>query len=292
MSRDEQATPSVRPVIPYFPGDRGVPDRPLPDPWYYCPSIRVGGTPGPLVHVPGGDLTVTVDVRNLGLGTAAALVDVVVWWAEASTGFATLHPFGQDVVPVMSHGAQLATTRPMRNAIPAGTTPHVCLLARAAALLSSPPPTAVPDPANQPHWAQLNLTAAEPDHDNGFDFSWLAGNPGRGRGRFELRARPAGRRELRGVAEVLGADAVDMPGMELSIEGGDGPCAALELAGGEQRRLRLRGRLADRLERGTFTAFEVAQFDVTQHREGVPVGSVGLIVRPAGEPVTRPDGER
>jgi hypothetical protein len=34
------------------------------------------------------------------------------------------------------------------------------------------------------------------------------------------------------------------------------------------------------MEPGTFAAVEVAQFDITDNPEGVPVGAIGLLLRP------------
>ncbi|MEU7297979.1 hypothetical protein AB0A76_33115 [Streptomyces exfoliatus] len=68
--------------------------------------------------------------------------------------------------------------------------------------------------------------------------------------------------------------------MALSIEEGDGPRLSINLDGGEQRRLHLHGNLTEGMEPGTFTAVEVAQFDITDNPEGVPVGAVVLLLRP------------
>ncbi|MET7447576.1 hypothetical protein OG810_03565 [Streptomyces sp. NBC_01693] len=278
------STPSTLLVIPYFDGDRGLPDRPLTGVFYYCPSIVVSGTPSRFEFTPGQPMDVTVDVVNHGAGTSVAATSVVVWWAEPTTGFATLNWFGQEVVAVPSHGAYVARTRPITGTIPAGAPNHLCLLARATALSSSLPPDTTPDPINEPHWAQFNLMAhTVAPGETGFAFSWLAGNPGGTGARYELRVRPADADALGRLTEVLEARPSAMPDMALTIEEGDGPRLAIELDGGEQRRVHLRGDLTQGLEPGTFTAVEVAQFDVTDDPEGVPVGAIGLLLRPGSD---------
>lgn len=281
MDDKESPTPSTRLVIPYFKGDRGLPDRPIIDPWYYCPSIRVTGTPGPFEFVPGNPMRVTVDVTNHGAGTSVAATSVVVWWAEPTTGFTTLNWFGQDVIAVPSHGTHVARTRPIEGTIPASASPHICLLARATALASSVPPDATPDPINEPHWAQLNLTTHRmaPDQNN-FSFGWVAGNPGRARSSYVLRVRPANERALEILGHALGARPVSTPDIALAIKGADGTQLMLDLDGGEQQPLHLTGQLPEPLEQDTFTAVEVVQLDVTENPDGVPVGAVGLIIRP------------
>lgn len=71
-----------------------------------------------------------------------------------------------------------------------------------------------------------------------------------------------------------------MPEMDLRIEEGDGPTMTVELDAGEQRRMHLSGNLTQELRRDTFTAVEVAQFDITENPDGTPVGAVGLIIHP------------
>ncbi|NEB27779.1 hypothetical protein G3I62_01390 [Streptomyces sp. SID14446] len=281
MNNPEIPTPSTQLVIPYFRGDRGLPDRPIPDPWYYCPSIRVTGTPGPFTFTPGSPMDVTVDVANYGAGTSVAAASVIVWWADPTTGFTTLNWFGQAVVAVPSHGTHVARTKPITGTIPASAPPHVCLLARVTALASTLPQDTTPDPINEPHWAQLNLTThpVTPEQTD-FAFSWQAGNPGKEGASYRLLARPADERALQGLALALGATPVTMPEMDLRIEEGDGPTVTVELDAGEQRRMHLSGNLTQELRRDTFTAVEVAQFDITENPDGTPVGAVGLIIHP------------
>lgn len=281
MNNPETPTPSTQLVIPYFHGDRGLPDRPIPDPWYYCPSIRVTGTPGPFTYTPGSPMNVTVDVANYGAGTSVAAAGVVVWWADPTSGFTTLNWFGQAVVAVPSHGTYVARTKPITGTIPASAPPHVCLLARVTALASSLPQDATPDPINEPHWAQLNLTThpVEPEQTD-FAFTWQAGNPGTERASYRLLARPADETALQSLAHSLHATPVTMPDMDLRIEEGEGPVATVDLDGGERQDMHLSGTLSRALDRGTFTVVEVTQFDVTENPDGVPVGAVGLIIQP------------
>ncbi|MFE5326806.1 hypothetical protein ACFRCG_10500 [Embleya sp. NPDC056575] len=284
--RDVPAPPSTYLVIPYFPGDRGDPktDRPVPAPAvsYACPSIHVTGTPAPGVFRPAEPFRVAVEVANFGVGTSAAAVSVIVWWSTATSGFTDLRWFGQAVVAVPSHGGR-ATTVPMTNSIPADAGPHVCLLARATAVNTPLPAGAGPDPVHDPHWAQLNLVTAPVPPGQApfpFDFAWSAGNPGARTARYVVSARPTGAVVLRTLARTLDARPVVADDLRLVVDGEEGP-RVLELEAGESRELRLAGILGTPLERGTFTAIDIVQEDVTGDGDGDGriVGAVGLILR-------------
>src|SRR5687767_2564262 len=89
----EPGSVSTSLVVPYFSGDRGRRgvERPLGGAVVYwlCPSIVVNGQPGKNNFRRGEPTSVTVDVANWGSGTAAAPVQVQLWWADPSTGFTT-----------------------------------------------------------------------------------------------------------------------------------------------------------------------------------------------------------
>jgi hypothetical protein len=163
--------------------------------------------------------------------------------------------------------------------------PHVCLLARATALATSLPPSAAPDPINDPRWAQLNLNAViVPSGEAAFDFELWAGNSSAEPVTYGIVARPANEVALEALTAFTQTRAVFTPDTKVRIaevdaESNEGSRLQIELGPSESRRLRLTGHLAAPIADGTFTAVEVEQYDLRQERV---TGSLGIVLQPGG----------
>jgi hypothetical protein len=178
-------------VIPYFSGDVGRPgtERPLTDAKaisWLCPSIVVDGQPGVFAFERGQQISLTVAVANFGYGGIGALTRVTVWWVDPTVGFTAAHPFGEVAMLVPADGVPV-TSPEIRYTIPATAPRHVCLLARATTALDGTSATktladgtkvaAPPDPVNDRHWAQANLTEAVAAADGSFEVTLEVANP-------------------------------------------------------------------------------------------------------------------
>jgi hypothetical protein len=286
---DNERAPSSQVVIPYWNGDDGN-TRPLPGNIvsYACPSIVV--TSGPFT--PGQPLTLKVTAANYGMGTFTSLVEIRVFWASASAGLATLHPFGTvQTVPVPTHGGS-GTTPPITDTIPVSAGPHCCLIASAKFMNDAP--GAVPDAYHDRHWAQLNLFAPVVASDGSFNLQFWAGNPLQQRARFDVIARPASEAALAMLGRQVGLRGMTTRRMELALNtldarsigrtNGDARTRIeLDLRPGEQRAVSIEGLLREELPDEQFAAIEIEQSLLEGGREQPRViGALGLVLARPG----------
>ena len=185
--------------IPYWqsprfagdPVDVGL-ERPLPAgviSWE-CPGIHASP------YSPGGDLTITVDVRNSGHGSALSIATVVVYWADPTVGFAKPAFFGVGTVAAPTMRDPQVTgfvSVTLQGTIPATAPDHICLLAYVTHALD--PATAIADPINDRHWAQRNLFAVTTSI-SPIMIPFTVANPFDKEGLFELHVRSLDRKAL------------------------------------------------------------------------------------------------
>jgi hypothetical protein len=273
--------PSAWLVIPYFDDDLGRPlvERPLTDDKaisWACPSIVVDGTPGIFGFERGQPVSVSVSVANHGWGGLAALVRVSLWWADPTIGFAAAHPFGETNVLVPADGTPVASPL-VTNTIPPTAPPHVCLLARATTTLDGTAAGSAPDPVNDRHWAQANLTEAVAAEDGAFDLAFDVANPFETATQARLRAAPLSESETGILRRILDADArTGLPEdlRLLDAEGRDLTETAVDLRAKETMRVTLRGRMPEAGRRGTF--FKLVQSLGGDPRAPEMTGTLGV----------------
>lgn len=284
-------------VIPYFTGDRGRDgiERPLSTPSnppvvpYLCPAITVmtGGIPGPAVFMPGEDLEVAVTVSNYGGGTMNAPANVAVFWSDPTTGFTKTTLLGQAPVVVPTKGG-IETSPIIKGKIPVLAPKHICLLARVTAPGDYITKTTI-EPANDRHWAQLNLNAITVATDQTFQFTFWAGNPFKETEVFELVARPVNERTVHILARQLGIQPTIVDNLDIQLatihedylqgaRENNGGRLTLELKPNSRQAIHLVGKVDGRLEKGCFTVVEVLQ-NSRGYNEAT-IGSIGIIVKP------------
>lgn len=253
--------------------------RPLPGAVvsYLCDAIHAGP------YTPGQPLDVTVDVRNSGGGNAAAVVTVVMYWADPTAGFAKPKFFSACAVavpPTRTTPGSTPTPR-MTAMIPATAPAHVCLLVA----VSHPQDGAgtVCDPVGDRHWAQRNIQAAAVAPGAPALMPFTAGNPFAREGEFVLQVAPADRRRAVLVARELGAEAGDAPanlrlldagGAELG-EAGREVRVSVGLGPREERAFQMLAEVGGDLPRGQTIVLEAILFDRSGERV---TGSLGLVL--------------
>ena len=283
-------------VIPYFTGDRGRDgfERPLTQPSnppvvpYLCPAITVmtGGIPGPAVFMPGEDLEVAVTVANYGGGTMNAAANVAVFWSDPTTGFTKTTLLGQAPVIVPTKGG-IETSPVIKGKIPVSAPKHICLLARVTAPGDYITKTTI-EPANDRHWAQLNLNAITVAADQTFQFTFWAGNPFNKTEVFELIARPVNERTIHILGKQLGVRPTIVDNLEIRLasiqkdylrDAGEksGERLTLELKPNSRQAIHLLGKISGRMEKGSFTLVEILQ-NSRGYNEAT-MGSIGIIVK-------------
>jgi hypothetical protein len=261
-------------VIPYWtatpgdPGDTGD-DRPLPAnrTWYLCSGIRTS------TYQPGEVLEVAVDVRNLGGSNAPSLAQVTVWWSDPTLGF-VIKPenlIGFRTVSVDPRGGS-ATTALMAKQIPGSAPDHICLLARVSHRLDGAPP--MPDPVNDRHWAQRNLSVVKAPPGGSAVTTFSVANVLADAFDFQVAIRP-----LRNPAQLAQVDGVEgRPTDSFAVFTVDDMTAEGSLEFGvtlepdEQRSFRTEVRVPD-LALGSYVAFEISQ-----SLGDMVLGGIGLVV--------------
>ncbi|MET0933660.1 MAG: hypothetical protein ABWX56_08100 [Mycetocola sp.] len=256
MPREEIADARPFLAIPYWsPGDTGE-DRPLPSTvtWYLCAGIRTS------TYRPGEVLEVTVDIRNSGGSNAPSLAQVTVWWSDPALGF-VIRPenlIGFRQVAVDPRGGA-ATTALMARQMPADAPNHICLLARVSHPLDPAPP--VPDPVNDRHWAQRNLSVVAAPAGVPVVVPFVIANPFPETAGFHIRLAPAtDPRLLVGVDGVAGEAHTDFIAL-MRLDGMLGERSLefdVELGPGDERHLEATIDVPE-LPPGTFAAFEFSQ---------------------------------
>lgn len=256
--------------------------RPLPAAVVSYASDSIATSP----YTPGEPLDVTVTVRNSGGGNSAAMVTVVVYWADPTVGFAKPNFFAATAVPVPpSRTAPGATQTPTMTAtIPASAPTHVCLLVA----VSHPQDRAgtVCDPINDRHWAQHNLQAVNAAPGAPALIPFMAANPFNVEKTLILQIGPVDERRLRQVADVFHAQATDIhPRIRLLdvdgavvAEDGVRTRMALRLGPLAQRPLQMLMELGSDIPVGRCAAVEAGLFDGDD--EGRLVGSLGVVLLP------------
>jgi hypothetical protein len=270
MPRDEIADARPFLTIPYWsPGDIGE-DRPLPGTitWYLCPGINTS------TYQPGQVLEVAVDLRNSGGLNAPSLAQVTVWWSEPTLGF-VIKPenlIGFRQVAVDPRGGA-ATTAVMARQMPADAPDHICLIARVSHPLDPAPP--VPQPVNDRHWAQRNLSVVVIPAGAPAMVPFTVANPLPNAAGFRVRIAPkADPRPLVGVDGVTGEAFTDFAAvMRVEEFAGEGSLEfSVSLDPGEERRLEAEIEVRE-LPPGTFAVFELSQAT----DEGV-LGGLGVVI--------------
>ena len=280
-------------VIPYFPGDRGRPtiERPLSSSIvsWLCPSLVVNGEPGKNVFQRGAPVSVTVDVSNWGAGTAAAPVQVQVWWADPSTAFTTKTLLGQSVVAVPT-GGKARRCPPIVGIIPTSAPPHVCLLAHVSSPLDVAAPGSPINPVTDRRWAQLNITEITTTVGRRFQLMVWAGNPLARAATFSVTVQPTSHDALPMLertrrAEMLRVDRTRLQLFERPQGDEDsaypderGAHRQLTIAPGQRRALHVMGELPAEIEPGASVAFEIVQSGPDEDAQAHAYGAVGLIV--------------
>jgi len=243
-------------TIPYWsPGDTGE-DRPLPGTitWYLCPGIRTS------TYQPGQVLEVAVDVRNSGGSNAPSLAQVTVWWSGPTLGFA-IKPeniIGFRQVAVDPRGGA-ATTALMARQMPADAPNHICLIARVSHPLDPAPP--VPQPVNDRHWAQRNLSVVAVPAGAPAMVPFTIANPLPDAAGFRIRIAPVANPRLLAVADGVTGEAFTdfIAVMRVEEITGEGSLEFdVELEPGEERGLQAEIEVRE-LPPGTFAAFEISQ---------------------------------
>lgn len=284
--------PSPYVVIPYFANDKGRPgiERPLTSahPSWLCPSIDVVGGP---YFTPGAPLSVRVRVANHGGGPQIDTVNVIVYWADPTTGFTASKTYlGQGAVDV-ARGGGSGQTPVITGMIPGTASSHICLLALAYTTGDVPKTGSPVDPVNDRHWAQLNLNVLAADWNGGFGFTFFAANPFAKGAAFDVVARMVNRQSLEAVSRYVRADAqvtedVRLTLRPMNIRGTYARDAAseresrvrVELDGGARQAIQIRGQLPGVPEPGRFVAVEVVQMHGGPEREERVIGSIGLVI--------------
>jgi hypothetical protein len=258
-------------TIPYGPADTGE-VRPLPGSftWWLCGGIRTS------TYQPGEVLEVVVDVRNSGGANSASLAQVTVWWSDPALGFVIVpeNLIGFRQVAVPPRGGT-ATTATMSRRMPPDAPNHICLIARISHPLD--PAAQTPDPVNDRHWAQRNLSVVTTPGGAPAVVTFTAANPTMDAADWLLRIAPvrdAGR--FVGLDQVVGEPQDDVFAvMRVDGEVGEGVLEfSIALEPGERRtfdaELEVQG-----LEPGRFAVFEVSQSQ--PEREQV-FGGIGVVV--------------
>lgn len=284
-------------VIAYFNNDMGRPgaERPLGSSVvsWLCPSIIVNGQPGKNNFQRGAPTSVTVDVANWGAGTLSAPVYVRVWWSDPSTGFTTLHLFGQDTL-VVPTGGGVRRSKAIVGTIPTSAPQHVCLLVNVWSPLEAGSATPL-NPTNDRHWAQLNINDLTVAPGQAFQFMFWVGNPLARPATFEVTAQALARDAMPMLERVRRAEAVpvERPNLRLREAGRLGESAGrgdeagsrcrLTLRAGERRPIHLTGELPADMAPGASTVFEIVSTGLSDHDQAA-FGSLGLVVtaRPRG----------
>lgn len=270
--------------IPYWssplpgagPWDDGS-DRPLPGAVvsYLCDSIHAGP------YQPGQPLTVSVDVRNAGDGTADAVALVTVYWAIPTASFGSpkfLCAASVSVPPTRTTPGSTRTAT-MTGTIPSGAPDHVCLLVRVSHPLDPAGPT--PDPVGDRHWAQRNLVAVT-NADAEADVAFQVSNPFDEdlelavlvEPEFEERAAVVARAVHREPLAMLAVvHLADVDGEPLTDEG-ERVEITVYLERREQRTLRLRIR-TDAIPAGTCIPLQVVSRPTSSD---TALGSLGVVL--------------
>ncbi|MET0842935.1 MAG: hypothetical protein ABWY23_03750 [Mycetocola sp.] len=270
MPREHVADARPFLAIPYWsPGDTGE-DRPLPGTvtWYLCDGIRTS------TYQPGQVLEVAVDVRNSGGSNASSLAQVTVWWSDPTLGF-VLRPenlIGFRQVAVAPRGGA-ATTALMTRQMPPDAPNHICLLARVSHPLDPAPP--IPDPVNDRHWAQRNLSVVAVPTGATAVLPFLVANPFPDAAGFQIRLAPVENPMLLvGQDGVTGEAFTDFVAL-LRVEDAVGERSlefGVDLEAGEERFLTAEIEVRD-LQPGSFAAFEISQ--AVEERL---VGGIGVVL--------------
>lgn len=282
----DPGTVSTYLVIPYFAGDRGRPgqERPLGNATVYwlCPSIVVNGQPGKNTFKRGEPTSVTVDVANWGSGTAAAPVQVQLWWVDPTTAPTKLTPFGQTIV-IAPTGGGVRRSPPVVGVIPTSAPPHVCLLAYVSSPLDAAPPGSPVDPVGDRHWAQLNIAELAVPQGQPFQFMVFVGNPFERAATFDVVARPLGREALSALSLIRRSEVVSPEDASLRLsEGrrrGEGDLVRVTLEPGRRQAVHVSGVLPDDVPPGLDVAFELVQSLPGEREEPQVTGAFGLIVQ-------------
>ncbi|MCU1474148.1 hypothetical protein [Amnibacterium sp.] len=281
----QEGPPDTRPYlcIPYWDApltaggswDDGQ-QRPLPTAVvsYLCSSIHASA------YEPGEPLTVSIDVRNAGGGSAASVVTVVVYWADPTVGFAHPNFFAATTVSVVPSRTAAMSTRSaaMTAVIPASAPGHICLLV--AVSHPQDPAGTVCDPYEDRHWAQHNLVAAPLPSGGGAQFFFNVTNPFAEKQGFLLIVRQEGKvSEL--VEKELGVSVAQDVHPTFALTDGDGK-ALTEQSDEVVHQLALDGRKpqAFGLAVGAGTTVEPGQAAllevILQTENERPCGSLGL----------------
>lgn len=273
MPREEIADSRPLLTIPYWsPGDTGE-DRPLPGTitWYLCPGIRTS------TYQPGHLLEVEVDVRNSGGSNAPSLAQVTVWWSNPVLGF-VIKPenlIGFRQVAVDPRGGAANTALMARN-MPADAPDHICLIARVSHPLDPAPP--VPEPVNDRHWAQRNVSVVAAPAGAPAVVPFTTGNPFPEAAGFRIRIAPLADPMLLVKADgVTGAAFTDFVAeMRVGGSAGEGSLEFhVDLEAGEERGFDAEIEVRE-LPSNTFAAFEISQ--TVDERV---LGGLGVVLVPA-----------
>lgn len=257
-------------TIPYWaPGDSGE-QRPLPGNvlWYLCPGIATS------TYQPGEVLEVTVDVRNSGGSNTPSLAQVTVWWSNPTLGFVVKpeNLIGFRQLSVSPQGGR-ATTSVMARRIPVDAPDHICLLARVSHPLD--PAAAVPDPVNDRHWAQRNLSVVRPAAPGPVTVAFDIANPLPDAAQFTVRiALAEDPAALARADQVVGEPLTDVA-LVLSVDGHTSERTLeldVELDAGETRTLDAEITIFDQAPH-SYVALEFSLI----HRERL-MGGLGVVV--------------
>jgi hypothetical protein len=270
MPREEVADSRPFLAIPYWtPGDTGV-NRPVPNTvtWYLCGGIRTS------TYQPGEVLEVAVDVINTGGSNAPSLAQVTVWWSDPTLGF-VIKPqnlIGFRQIAVAPRGGT-ATTALMAWQVPASAPNHICLLARVSHPLDPAPP--VPDPVNDRHWAQRNLSVVKTSAGAPALIPFVIANPLPDGAGFQIRITPVVNATLLAEADGVTGEAFTDFVAVISVDGvsGEGEVNfGVDLEQGEERPFTVEIAVPE-LPDGTFAAFEISQ-----SQDERVIGGLGVVL--------------
>jgi hypothetical protein len=250
-------------------------ERPLPASVlsWVCPAIHASP------YTPGERLDVQVDIRNSGAGPGTALATVLVYWADATVGFAKPKLLGSASVAVAARGGT-ATTKVISGVIPATASNHICLLCAVTHSLDKAGST--PNPIHDRHWAQRNLIAVGAAPGEPTIAPFTVANPTEEAMDFRLDVRLLEFDLLRGLARSLGGEPSDI-GLNIRLLDARGTVIGRDLEAGADLALEPQQRLALNLSLEPLSNLEGSQVSAV---EAVllaggeeAVGSLGFVVR-------------
>jgi len=217
--------PDTKVFVPYWSGDDGDRSTGFPSTvtWWWCDGIRIHLPDGTLYT--GGvlprDAASSVSIRVANSGSAPAWASVRTFWTEPAAGFGPPNlrsgplftvPFRSLRVPA----ATTVTTDPVPFT-PADDTPdHICIIAVVSAFQDEPDGTW--DVATDSHYAQHNVSIVHLDPESAQVVGFTAKNPfPEFDARVTVRIAPAPRERVEALAEVYGAEPVEVDAGSLGV---------------------------------------------------------------------------